>query len=224
MSSTTRRPRPSALAQAAAKAGVIIAGAGRGGEASPAKELERDMEAWFRENFVPQVPQPQGEAWGADAWGEITVEEEPAPQPAKAWLAAEFGKVIPGFIIDSIAARFDQEAPHWGLAPPPPDPLAEVLRRLDAAEAALAALRPAHGGLGHNNPPDGPLDAEEHQAAEGAVAELRAEAQSPTPDATRVRRIGVKIGKAATTIAAWIARHADTATGEAAKAAGKSLG
>jgi hypothetical protein len=87
----------------------------------------------------------------------------------------------------------------------------EIIERLEAAERALSLLAPQHGGIGHNNPPDGPLNPDEHRAATTAAAEIRAEVATEKPDLNRLRRAAEALSRAATAIGRWLAKRAEVA-------------
>ncbi|MCA3425506.1 MAG: hypothetical protein INF34_02285 [Roseomonas sp.] len=92
----------------------------------------------------------------------------------------------------------------------PPETAQEViLARLEDVEKALAKLRPAHGGIGHNNPPDGPLTPEEHIEASTAIAELREEASAARPDTSRVQRARQVLAKVAEAVGRWLRKRAE---------------
>jgi hypothetical protein len=96
-----------------------------------------------------------------------------------------------------------------------------IIARLDQLDAALAALKPAHGGLGHNNPPDGdgspggPIG-----EAREAAADIRRELVKDEPDALAVvqatSRLKLGLG--------WFLKKVDMAVDAFAKAVGDAAG
>jgi hypothetical protein len=96
-----------------------------------------------------------------------------------------------------------------------------IIARLDQLDAALATLKPAHGGLGHNSPPDGDGSPggliEEAREASG---EIRRELVKDEPDALAVvqatSRLKLALG--------WFLKKADVAADAFAKAVGDAAG
>ncbi|WP_146201966.1 hypothetical protein [Teichococcus aestuarii] len=184
------------------------------------------MEQWFRANYedpVHHMPVERGEyqyPFGG-------------PYDAANVLHNEYDGIVPDEFIGELASRLEGESPNWAPvldmrdedagewadhAPAVERPSrAEILRRLEAAEAALTKLAPQHGGIGHNNPPDGPLTAEEHREATAAVAEIRAEVAAQVPDRSRLRRAAEVVGRAAASISRWLAKRVEVAVDEAIK-------
>lgn len=183
------------------------------------------MEAWFRANFHAAPYGPSGDA------------TDPALE-----LAGEFGGVAQGQAIEQLGRTLAGEASAWvtetgldriaaearlGIVIASADPRfrrpdtaeAAVLARLDAAEKALAKLQSPHGGIGHNNPPDGPLTPEEQVDASAAVAELREEAAATRPDPSRAQRAAQVLAKVAATVGRWIWKRAEMGIDEAIKKA-----
>lgn len=183
------------------------------------------MEAWFRANFYPAPYRPS----------------EDTTDPALE-LAGEFGGVAQGQAIETLGRALATESRTWvtetgldriaaearlGIVIASADPRfrrpdtaeANVLARLEAVEKALAKLQPPHGGIGHNNPPDGPLTREEQAEASAAVAELREEASATRPDPSRAQRAAQVLAKAALAVGRWIWKRAEMAADEAIKKA-----
>lgn len=189
------------------------------------------MEAWFRANYHHAPYQPSGDA------------TDPARE-----LAGEFGGVVQGQAIEILGRRLADETRAWapedgldriaaearvGIVIASADPRFQqpatlheaILARLEAAEKALAKLQSPHGGIGHNNPPDGPLTWEEQAEAFAAVAELREEASAARPDASRAQRAAQVLAKVAAVVGCWIwKRAAEMATDEAIKKAAHAAG
>lgn len=96
-----------------------------------------------------------------------------------------------------------------------------IIARLDQFDAALAALKSAHGGLGHNNPPDddgspGGLIEEAREAS----AEIRRELVRDEPDALAVVQAASRLKLAV----GWFLKKADMALDAFAKAVGDAAG
>ena len=157
------------------------------------------MEAWFRAKFQPA---PQHSA-GAESNLELELD-------------GEFGGIVAGQSVAALARGLSAEARVWvteASADPRfqrPETAQEViLARLEDVEKALAKLRPAHGGIGHNNPPDGPLTPEEHTEASTAIAELREEASAARPDTSRVQRAAQVLARVAEAVGRWLWKRAE---------------
>ncbi|MFN7306320.1 MAG: hypothetical protein ACK5TQ_07030 [Acetobacteraceae bacterium] len=169
------------------------------------------MEAWFRAKFQPA---PQHSA-GAESNPELELDRE-------------FGGIVAGQSVAALAHALSAEARVWvteASADPRfqrPETAQEViLARLEDVEKALAKLRPAHGGIGHNNPPDGPLTPEEHTEASTAIAELREEASAARPDTSRVQRARQVLAKVAEAVGRWLWKRAEIVIDEFLKEVGK---
>ena len=169
------------------------------------------MEAWFRAKFQPAPQHPSGT--------ERDLELE---------LTGEFGGIVAGESVAALARALSAEARVWvteASADPRfqrPETAQEViLARLEDVEKALAKLRPAHGGIGHNNPPDGPLTPEEHIEASTAIAELREEASAARPDTSRVQRARQVLAKVAEAVGRWLWKRAEIVIDEFLKEVGK---
>lgn len=170
------------------------------------------MGAWFRANHKPAPP--------------ASTRRTLDPQQA---LIGEFGSRLDESIA-ALAQALRAEAPAWvevddleqivakariGIVIASADPRvhrlsatqASILARLEAVEAALAELKPPHGGLGHNNPPDGPLTSEEHAEASAAVAELKEEVSARQPDTSRVQRAVHALSNTISKLGGWLLRR-----------------
>jgi hypothetical protein len=96
-----------------------------------------------------------------------------------------------------------------------------IIARLDQLDVALAALKPAHGGLGHNNPPDdGSFPSGEIEKAKFASADIRRELAKDEPDAITVAKAASRLERAL----GWFLKKADTAIEAFAKAVGDTTG
>ena len=169
------------------------------------------MEAWFRAKFQPAPQHPAG------------AESNPELE-----LTGEFGGIVAGQSVAALAHALSAEARVWvteASADPrfqrPETAQEAILARLEDVEKALAKLRPAHGGIGHNNPPDGPLTPEEHTEASTAIAELREEASAARPDTFRVQRARQVLAKVAEAVGRWLWKRAEIVIDEFAKELGK---
>ncbi|MFO0200008.1 MAG: hypothetical protein ACK530_15570 [Alphaproteobacteria bacterium] len=169
------------------------------------------MEAWFRAKFQPAPQHPAG-----------------AERDLELELTGEFGGIVAGESVAALARALSAEARVWvteASADPRfqrPETAQEViLARLENVEKALAKLRPAHGGIGHNNPPDGPLTPEEHTEASTAIAELREEASAARPDTSRVQRARQVLAKVAEAVGRWLWKRAEIVIDEFLKEVGK---
>ena len=169
------------------------------------------MEAWFRAKFQPAPQHPAG-----------------AERDLELEFTGEFGGIVAGESVAALARALSAEARVWvteASADPRfqrPETAQEViLARLEDVEKALAKLRPAHGGIGHNNPPDGPLTPEEHIEASTAIAELREEASAARPDTSRVQRATQVLAKVAETVGRWLWKRAEIVIDEFLKEVGK---
>lgn len=96
-----------------------------------------------------------------------------------------------------------------------------IIARLAQLDAALASLEPAHGGLGHNNPPDADGSrAGLIEEAREAGAAIRRELVKDEPDALAVvqatSRLKLALG--------WFLKKADMAVDAFAKAVGETAG
>jgi hypothetical protein len=91
-----------------------------------------------------------------------------------------------------------------------------ILSRLEALESELEALKPAHGGIGHNRPPedDGAITVIED--AQEAAVEIRTELVKDTPDALVVARATSRLQ----TAIGWLLKKVDTAADAFAKTIG----
>jgi hypothetical protein len=96
-----------------------------------------------------------------------------------------------------------------------------ILGRLDQLDAALAALKPAHGGLGHNNPPaDDDIPVGEIKEAKEASTDLRRELVKNEPDALAVVQATSRLKIAL----CWFLKKADITVDAFAKAVGDTTG
>lgn len=190
------------------------------------------MEQWFRSNFedpVHHMPVESGE-YSYPLGGPYDAADE---------LHGEFGGTVPEDIIDELASHLASETSDWAPALDQDDdssgdagePVgeeilsrAEILRRLETAEAALAKLAPQHGGIGHNNPPDGPLTAEEHREAVAAVSAIREEVQSPRPNLSRAEKALLVIGTTAAILGKWFADRLTVPIDEFNRAVARKIG
>lgn len=168
------------------------------------------MEAWFRAKFQPAPQHPAG-----------------AERDLELELTGEFGGIVAEQSVAALARALSAEARVWvteASADPrfqPPETAQEViLARLEDVEKAFAKLRPAHGGIGHNNPPDGPLTPEEDIEASTAIAELREEASAALPDTSRVQRARQVLAKVAEAVGRWLWKRAEIVIDEFAKELG----
>lgn len=217
--------------------------------ALPEAEQRAFMEAWFRSHYEgPDVQTPHdpetGYIW---IWG--------GPYDAADVLQGAFNGVVPLEVIQRLASDLTSE--HWEWAPiPGPDDIERseddegenaASRRVDEAEAAarrevllrlqevekavkqLAPAAPAHGGIGHNQPPEAiegafPLTREEQRQALGVLAGVREEAKAPAPDAERIERDAGFFRAMASKLQAWAAENTKIASNEFAKSFGSEAG
>ena len=101
---------------------------------------------------------------------------------------------------------------------------AEVEAELRRLRPTIPELAPAHGGMGHNNPPEFmPLSLEEHDEVIEAARRIGQEAFSREPDRSAVMQAVSKLGAAAKAMAVWVGYKCDLAAEEFAKQIGKSL-
>lgn len=186
------------------------------------------MEAWFRANYHHAPYRPSGDA------------TDPVRE-----LAGEFGEVAQGQAIEMLGRILADETRAWapeagldriaaearvGIVIASADPRFRqsgtvqdaILARLEAAEKALAKLQSPHGGIGHNNPPEGPLTREEQAEAFTALAELREEASATRPDASRAQRAAQVVAKMAAVVGGWIWKRAEMIIDEALKTAARA--
>ncbi|MET3352402.1 UNVERIFIED_ORG: hypothetical protein ABID33_000285 [Xanthobacter viscosus] len=96
----------------------------------------------------------------------------------------------------------------------------EILSRLDVLEAELKALKPAHGGIGHNRPPEDEETSPIVGEVQEAVAEIGAEMVKATPDALAVAQATSRLQ----TAIGWLQKKADTAVDAFAKSLGNAAG
>ena len=162
------------------------------------------MSAWFRANFRQAFDR------SAD------VESGPALT-----LANEFDSLVAEQSIATLTEALLDEAPVWverGVEAPDAAEGANTLcARLDEVEEALAKLQPARGGIGHNNPPDGPLTGEEHAEASKAITELREQSSSTRPDSSRTQRAAQSLAKVSEVVGRWIWKRVEIAIDEVIK-------
>jgi len=119
-----------------------------------------------------------GKGWNQGYWA-------PSPLKAAPILRQEFGQVLGPEVIAGLADSLqgdwmwvERGAAVFAVSSDVPQDRDEVvsgiLARLDGIEAALNALAPAHGSIGHNRPPeDLPLAEEDREAGLAAVATIR---------------------------------------------------
>lgn len=96
----------------------------------------------------------------------------------------------------------------------------EILSRLNALEAELGALKPIHGGMGHNHPPDDEEAIPVLEEALQTTAEIRGELMKETPDALVVARATSRLQTAIN----WLLKKADVAADSFAKSIGDASG
>ena len=169
------------------------------------------MEAWFRSKYqdpAHDTPHNTREGGYQYIWG--------GPYDASDELQNEFGGVIRYEVIEKLVDSLQDETIDW--APidhgepdnDPPDTVdfgpeedvpdsvipasdaeqrKDILRRIEAVEAALRDLQPVHGGIGHNHPPETPEEAKQPVLTEGeqleaaeALQGLREAVTSSEPD------------------------------------------
>lgn len=172
------------------------------------------MEAWFRARFQPAPEAPSSQAIVAAE--PITLEfGRFAQAQAIALLGGSLARVSSLWepILDQASGQREDDRDAQ---------LAQVVARLEAVEAPLDKLQPVHGGIGHNNPPDGPLTRDEQAGASAAVAELREEASATRPDSSRAQRAVQILAKVAAAVGRWIWKRAEMATDEAIKKAAQA--
>jgi hypothetical protein len=130
-----------------------------------------------------------------------------------------------------------QPITHAGVSPGALDQqarYAEMLRRIELLEDALAKVQPVHGGIGHNNPPEpigAAFDDEDRRAVETAIGRLKAlppesEAAPVTAQdaALTFRTIAEKIWREAARASGYVGVQIDTFVSEAVKSAGTEFG
>lgn len=106
--------------------------------------------------------------------------------------------------------------------------VSKVLDTIEVARSYIQALKPAHGSIGHNLPPDelpaSPVPSFELDGLEQALDEIEIAVEKPTGLPSKLgqalRRISMFVGEAGQ----WLASTVDNFVQEAAKAAGKSVG
>jgi hypothetical protein len=174
------------------------------------------MEAWFRANFRPVRV---GER-GVPKDPAVVIESEfqsAVPQPIRSGLAAALTAEAAAWVDENyatelaVAAQIGTviSAPHLG----PAQQLQwrqEISARLDAMERALALVTPSPPGLGHNQPPDGPLSREEHAEVKQAVTELRSEVAASRPNAGIVGRATETLRRVAAAVGSRLLKAAES--------------
>lgn len=107
----------------------------------------------------------------------------------------------------------------------------EMVAAIDKLLAGLKAMAPpppagqaAHGGMGHNGPPDDyPLNRDEHDDLVATLTEVRVELYSGDVRPDVVEAAANKFDSVGWQIAKWVGRKADLAADELAKNIGKNL-
>ena len=195
------------------------------------------MEAWFRHRYedpVHRTPYESAEGGYQYIYG--------GPYDAREQLGEQFYDLVPESLIDEVANELENESYLWTETPKPEDYgadedelfvglgsndegkfRAEVVRRLERLESALADRPNSRGLLGHNNPPE-PLDeiadADLDELAV-AAATIRAELSKAEPDVVSViaaERVTVRFSER---LQASLMRKLDLATDEFAKKIGE---
>lgn len=97
----------------------------------------------------------------------------------------------------------------------------DLLDRIGALEAELAKLKPAHGGMGHNNPPEEietPSDL--IREVKEATTQIREELAQPEPDAGNV----LTATKTLNAVVGWVATKLNNFVDATVKSAGDTTG
>jgi hypothetical protein len=165
------------------------------------------MEAWFRANFRPAQAY-----FSADIF---------SPELE---LIKEFSGAVPKDVCTALGKRLAEEASSWAAEEYIEQNLGNnwhkiTILRLEEAEEALTKIETKHGGIGHNNPPDAPLTAEERREATEVLQELRKDVLTEKPPPARLQQAIAVLVKAGAAIGGWIWKRVELATDEAIKKA-----
>lgn len=164
----------------------------------------------------------------------VFVAKEPIAPVGQAFLTDADGAFVTdadgAFLTDSVTPDLDEltealEAGRPSLTGNPADlrRREQLIGQIAAMKEQLAALRPQHGGVGHNNPPPDEEGAETSSVldiVEETVDHLGIELAKEDPDAVQVGRAGRTLRNAGH----WLGGKGDLFAEEFAKAFGKSLG
>lgn len=200
------------------------------------------MVVWFKANFDPS-PEPHFGFAEAAVRGKESISSATgfsdgtgfseagtfySGGTAQQQFNAEFSRMIAQEQITAVAKLFPGD---WVWKPEPPDPSAistfeirdGILATLGDFEGNLRSLRPEHGGLRHNQGPEGPLDADEITTALRVAADVRLLLPS---DAHAAQLSVMWLGIAGTIkkLGSWCVARMDEFGKAFAPAAGKSLG
>ncbi len=150
-------------------------------------------------------------------------------------LASEFGEVLTEALKRQIAAELPGRwmARSNGLTTDSlftklsaPDLQLEILKRLDELETQLRQLRPAHGEIGHNVPPEEfPLTAQEQEQAIAEIAEARTTVSWKLPlERNDLEQAIHTFRSIAKRLLLWVVDKIDVMATEASKSVGKRAG
>lgn len=117
------------------------------------------------------------------------------------------------------SAPFASQAPSRESLARQIDHLIRALQALDPPESDTPAF-----GIGHNNPPESPIDRIDQRHAIAAAETLKHEVIADRPDAARVEAVSSTITQFCRKILLWVGRKADKMADEFATEAGRSLG
>lgn len=202
-------------------------------EAEPAIQIET-MLVWFGINLEPYKAQPASEPIGEFVIGVHPIGGglQPPPVESASVLAEEFGMLTApaAAAASELRGEWMWRAPLRELKARPGQTFADasgaILGRLEALERAVRELQPAHGGIGHNRPPEElGLSTEDIRGLEADLSIVRAEIGNPTPAAGAILAVVAgQFGRLAKNLGPYVARQLDTHVTEAVKSVGKRTG
>ena len=196
---------------------------------------------WFFDNFedpVHSVPYNSREGGYLYVWG---------PYNARDIIENVFADTASDELIDAAINSVEAEGYEWvpsmrriqyeahddemGADVPasnPTDLHKTMITRLEALEAAMAALPSAPAGLGHNHPPepieDDPLTPAELEELRTAVTVLQSQPPEPTQSPPEAKKAAQVLASAGTKLGKYLAAKGDLFVTEVVKAAGSETG
>lgn len=175
------------------------------GDIVPETRIQEVIDEVEREGLTDWAPGPDhpDHERAREEWADENREDDQEDSPLQQML-----KMLEGGIVPRFGGSHEREQRR------------EILSRLDELEAHLEILKPAHGGIGHNHPPEDETVVPTIEEAQTATTEIRGELLKEVPDALVVARATSRLQ----TAIGWLLKKADMAADSFAKSLGDGTG